>query len=159
MAIVMALATATLTLIDAHSVALGSREVRVRDVAVGGAGDPAAVIVRLPAGARTATLSRRAVASLLRRALPGASVADHTPDRSFAFRIAAGAEPLRVIVRYAPPLPAVRYGEPLTLRSRIGPVTVEREVVALQDGMAGHRVFVRDREGHVSSLQLASATR
>jgi hypothetical protein len=48
-------------------------------------------------------------------------------------------------------------GDKLTLVATAGPVRVAREVVALQAGRAGGRVFVRDAEGNVSSAPLALA--
>jgi flagella basal body P-ring formation protein FlgA len=46
-------------------------------------------------------------------------------------------------------------GDKLTLVSTAGPVRVSREVVALQAGRAGGKVFVRDAEGNVTSAPLA----
>lgn len=54
-----------------------------------------------------------------------------------------------------PPAPAVDAGKRLTLVANVGPVRVEREVVALQAGREGKRLFVRDEEGQVSSALLA----
>ena len=48
-------------------------------------------------------------------------------------------------------------GDRLTLISAVGPVRVERQVVALQAGRAGGRVFVRDAEGQVVAAPLAVA--
>ncbi len=55
------------------------------------------------------------------------------------------------------PLPsrAIGKGAPLTLRSTAGVVTIEREVVALQPGRSGRRVFVRDAQGQVFAAPLA----
>jgi hypothetical protein len=53
--------------------------------------------------------------------------------------------------------PAVAKGAKLTLVARAGPVRVTREVVALQAGRAGGRLFVQDSEGHVTSAPLAGA--
>jgi hypothetical protein len=50
--------------------------------------------------------------------------------------------------------PAVS-GEPLIYQSREGPVTIEREVVALQTGRAGRRLFVRTPDGTVLEATLA----
>jgi flagella basal body P-ring formation protein FlgA len=50
---------------------------------------------------------------------------------------------------------AVDAGDKLTLVASAGPVRVAREVVALQPGRAGGRVFVRDAEGNVTSAPLA----
>lgn len=56
----------------------------------------------------------------------------------------------------APPAVAVDKGAKLTLVSSAGPVRVSREVVALQAGRAGGRLFVRDNEGNVTSAPLAT---
>ena len=56
----------------------------------------------------------------------------------------------------APPAVAVDRGDKLTLISTAGPVRVTREVVALQTGRAGGRLFVRDSEGNVTSAPLAA---
>lgn len=50
-------------------------------------------------------------------------------------------------------------GEQLTLRSSVGPVTIERTVTALQHGRSGGRLFVRDAEGQVFSAPLVAETR
>lgn len=50
---------------------------------------------------------------------------------------------------------AVDKGDKLTLVSSAGPVRVTREVVALQPGRAGGKLFVRDSEGNVTSAPLA----
>jgi flagella basal body P-ring formation protein FlgA len=52
--------------------------------------------------------------------------------------------------------PVVDKGETLTLVASAGPVRVMREVVAMQAGRAGGRLFVRDAEGHVTSAPLAA---
>lgn len=46
-------------------------------------------------------------------------------------------------------------GDRLTLRSVVGPVRVEREVVALQPGRPGRRVFVRDQDGETLAAPLS----
>lgn len=56
----------------------------------------------------------------------------------------------------APPAVAVDKGDKLTLVATEGPVRVSREVVALQAGRAGGRLFVRDSEGNVTSAPLAA---
>jgi hypothetical protein len=67
--------------------------------------------------------------------------------------LAAGAYLGRVS---AAPAVAVDKGAKLTLVSTAGPVRVTREVVALQPGRAGGRLFVRDSEGNVTSAPLAA---
>jgi flagella basal body P-ring formation protein FlgA len=56
----------------------------------------------------------------------------------------------------APPAVAVDRGDKLTLVATAGPVRVSREVVALQAGRPGGRLFVRDSEGNVTSAPLAA---
>lgn len=55
----------------------------------------------------------------------------------------------------AAPAVAVDKGAKLTLVATAGPVRVSREVVALQAGRSGGKVFVRDAEGNVTSAPLA----
>jgi hypothetical protein len=55
----------------------------------------------------------------------------------------------------AAPAVAVDKGAKLILVATAGPVRVSREVVALQAGRSGGRVFVRDSEGNVTSAPLA----
>lgn len=50
--------------------------------------------------------------------------------------------------------PAVEAGSRLTLVSAIGPVSITRDVVALQPGTDGRRIFVRDGDGQVSAVAL-----
>lgn len=68
------------------------------------------------------------------------------------YRIPAGASLGRLL-----PVPADRVtaGAALTLRSVLGPVTIERAVTTLQPGRSGRRVFVRDGDGQVFAATLA----
>jgi hypothetical protein len=70
--------------------------------------------------------------------------------------LAAGAYLGRISAGAAP---AADKGDKLTLVSSAGPVRIAREVVAMQPGRAGARLFVRDSEGHVTSAPLAGAGR
>lgn len=54
-------------------------------------------------------------------------------------------------------VPAARKGAEVLYRTGEGPVTVEREVVALQSGRAGQPVFVRTEEGKVLTATVAGA--
>lgn len=54
-----------------------------------------------------------------------------------------------------PPAVAVDKGDKLTLISTSGPVRITREVVALQVGRPGGKIFVKDAEGNVTSVPLA----
>jgi hypothetical protein len=54
------------------------------------------------------------------------------------------------VVRGAPAmLSAVRPGQPLTLRTHIGPVVVERQVEVVRPARAGERVLVKGADGRV----------
>lgn len=141
---------ASLTLSDRATVALASPVVRVGDVATG-AGPIARVVIAKVPGGRTVTLSRPALAALIRRAIPGAVIAGTARPGVIAFRGPAIVRRTPAVVRLAD-LPAVKTGDRLTLISRAGPVTVERSVTALQPGRGGRRLFVRDDAGHVSSI-------
>lgn len=150
MLITAALAVASLTLTDRASVTLATRDVRVGDVATSAGPIARVVIARLPAGGREIVLSHRALAALIRRAIPGVMVVGADKPGHKSLRVV---EPrlTRRTMRLPDP-PAVQTGDELTLISRAGPVTVERSVTALQPGRSGRRLFVRDRAGHVSSI-------
>lgn len=63
-----------------------------------------------------------------------------------AVDLAPGDELGRVLVPERPPVLA---GDRLAVAARIGPVTVSREVMALQAGSTGRWLFVRDDHGKV----------
>jgi hypothetical protein len=158
MLIAAALAATTVTLTDRTSVTLVTQEVRVSDVA-GNAGPIArTIIAHLPRGRREIALSRRAIAALIRRAVPGVMVAGADRDGTIALRAPMLAPRAKPIPLRLPDPPAVRAGDELTLLSRAGPVTIERPVIALQPGYSGRRLFVRDRAGHVSSIHFVGET-
>jgi len=46
-------------------------------------------------------------------------------------------------------------GEEMTLRTRVGPVTIDRSAVLMQPGRAGHRAFVRLSDGAIVAATLA----
>lgn len=77
-------------------------------------------------------------------------------DRDGGVVVAAAALPAGTYLgRLAPLMEAfVAKGAVLTLRSSAGPVTVERQVTAMQAGRAGGRVFVRDSSGKVFAAPL-----
>lgn len=56
-----------------------------------------------------------------------------------------------------PAAAAVKRGDDLRLVSKIGPVTIERAVTAVQPGHDGRRVFVRDPDGQVFAVKLDQA--
>ncbi len=53
------------------------------------------------------------------------------------------------LVRAPKGLPHIRPGEAFTLKARVGPVVVERQVTAVQAAQGGGPVFVRGRDGEV----------
>lgn len=139
-------------------IALREHTIRLKDVVARGAALGAAAgieIARVPAGSAGLTLSRRAIATLVRRSIPGLTVAG-VNMRTIDFRV-----PLkpRLVSSAAVdlPKPAVASGDAMTLAVRVGPVTVERPVTAMQPGHVGKRVFVRDTAGHVFSAPLVEA--
>lgn len=58
-----------------------------------------------------------------------------------------------------PPSGRIAKGARLTLRSRAGPVVIEREVTALQAGRSGERIFVQDASGSTFAVTLLLASR
>ena len=204
----IALALAGPATLPGPVVDLRDAAIRLGDVVRGADSRVAAtVIARLPEGRRGITLSRRALTSLVRRALPGFAP-QHLLPSGVTFR--RGAAPARtgcfvarapigagtrvtgdlvrrgpcatnaaatryvrgVIVAAAPieaggpvgsalspPEPAVGERERLTLVARSGSVTVERDVVALQAGRRGGKLFVRDMDGRVFAAPLVEGAR
>lgn len=141
---------------------LTGREIRLGDVAlVRGVGPEeqarlaARVIARLPDGGSSITLPRTALASLIRRAIPALS---------------ASADDALVTIRRTTPKPSVpsapvaqpetvdvKRGDELTLVSTVGPVRIQRRVIAAQPGRSGRRIFVRDEDGQILSIPLSLA--
>jgi hypothetical protein len=203
-------------------VALPGREIRLGDVADLDRLEPGLrkrlaprVLAALPPGRNSATITRAALAGLVRRAVPGLELRLATGPAEVTFRraqslaaaparrgcgelvrdlpagsaladadilavpcaAAAAPSPLRFdrthrVVRAdrdlaagtylgrvsQAPASAVEAGDKLSLVAMAGPVRVARDVVALQPGRAGGRVFVRDSEGNVTSAPLALET-
>ena len=202
------------------SIDLGARHVRLADVSgltgFAPAGHPALasrIIASVPRGRKGLSITREALAGLVRRSVPGlgsrlrpgaGSVTFRAPAAPHQAKVASGAcaataqpvaqgaalqtadvvtvpceatevgAPVRFdrrasALRTSAPLPAgtrlgrltlpaapdVDKGDELTLLSTVGPVSVERQVVALQAGRSGGRVFVRDAEGQVVSAPLS----
>ena len=210
-------ASVTVGLTPAAEVALPDRRIRLGDVADLSALAPSArsrlaprILAVIPAGRTGITLSRAALAALVRRSVPGLGVRADAQKAPLAFRVAASAdvparadcvELARPLAAGAPlsdgdlapaecreeaasglrfdrldrvaraerdlaagtylgristaPAVAVDKGDKLTLVATAGPVRVSREVVALQAGRSGGKVFVRDNEGNVTSAPLA----
>lgn len=108
------------------------------------------------------TLSSRDLAARARAALPGLtdwlpSSPDHAVQVTWTRAQAATASPVAAVAR-PPEEPAVRAGDALTIRIRVGAVTVEREVRALQAGWPGRRLFVRTPEGAALAVRLEPAS-
>lgn len=112
-------------------------------------------IARLPVGRHHVTLSSAAVADLIRRAAPGLVV--RTTDVG-TIELVAPAGP-SVMRKKAPgdstgleiaAAPSIKRGDRLFLVSKVGPITIDRPVTALQssDAPAG-KVFVRTGDGDV----------
>lgn len=202
----------------ATEVMLERREIALRDVAgLVGVGPidgrtASRVVATVPLGRSSVSLSREALAGLVRRSVPGLrnlAVASGT----VTFRLAAEGptpragscaalsrdveagvtltsadivaapcdldsasapvrfDPRTAAVRAAAPLVAgtplgrlalpasatVAPGDKLRLVSSVGPVRIERDVVALQPGRSGGRVFVMNEEGQAMSAPLALA--
>lgn len=205
------------------TVDLRGRDIRLGDLAALAGFAPAAhprlaarVIASVPPGRTQLSITQAALASLVRRNVPGLAgqlvpgagvVTFRAPPQpiqtdlqlgacaAIAQPVAQGAAikpadivavpceateagaPLRFdrrasAIRASAPLPAgtrlgrvvlsaapdVDKGDELTLVSAVGPVRVERQVVALQAGRSGGRVFVRDAEGQVVAAPLAVST-
>lgn len=77
-------------------------------------------------------------------------------DRLAGAPVAAAVIPAGTYLGRLAPLAQVRIekGQRLTLRSASGPVVIEREVVAMQSGAPGGRVFVSDASGRVFSVRV-----
>lgn len=77
-------------------------------------------------------------------------------DRVARAPVVATAIPAGTYLGRLAPLVAIRIDKDqrLTLRSSSGPVVIEREVVAVQPGSAGARIFVRDASGQVFSVRV-----
>lgn len=101
-----------------------------------------------------ALLSSREVSSRARAALPG--LRDWLPDEAGSTIVVRRMpdETSRPALRIVDD--AVEAGEALTLRVEVGPVTVERDVHALQAGQAGRPLFVRTADGAVLTVQMTA---
>jgi hypothetical protein len=150
-----------LAIVPSQTVALRGRAVHVSDVVRDAAALPPAaraiVIAKLPEAGGRVALTRAALASLVRRGLPGVSLAGADLSGSVAFVVprlrAARASRLSLAPAAQPP---IARGAPLRLTSIVGPVRIDRSVTALQPSR-GKRVFVRDADGTVFSVRVASA--
>ena len=140
-------------LTSASDIAVGDRIVRLSDVAE--TDDPALneiVIAALKDSGAPREVRRIDVAHLIRRALPTAKVFG---DLSGSIRFHAPA----VAAPPSPPAyadePEVRRGDKMTVTSTVGPVAIQRQVVALQEATPRQkRVFVRSSDGEIFSAPL-----
>jgi hypothetical protein len=104
------------------------------------------------------TLSSRDIVRRARASAPAlAAWLPSAADRPIHVRWVRNETPAESPVAAAPAAPAVQAGDRLTVRVNVGPVTVEREVRALQPAAAGAEVFVRTPEGAVLRARLADA--
>lgn len=153
--IVAALAATPVALRDAAPVVRADRVVRIGDV-VDAAPLPAAlarrIVLRLPAHKQAITLSRVALASLVRRVAPELKVTAGAGDIVFVAPDRAR-DPVPTVV--TPARPAIARGEAIRLVSTAGPVRIERAVTALQDA-TGARIFVRDEDGQVFAVRIGA---
>lgn len=157
----LALAAIPVEIVAPRTVNLPDRALHVSDVVRGAAALPATtrriVIASLPAAGGRIDLSRAALASLIRRSLPGIALADTGLSGTVTFVVPkpVAAKIARTIVTPAPE-PAIKRGAVLRLTSAVGPVRVERPVTALQSSR-GKRIFVRDPDGTVFAVRVAVA--
>lgn len=213
MMIAAAIVAASLVLTDLDSVILRDRLVRIGDVARADDAIAGMVIARLPAGRSGVSLSRRAIAALIRRAVPGVVIsggerpgdialamvplpkdgvpasncyvarralrAGETVTTDLVERGRCGSargvlmfdtEQQKVLTRKEvgagaplgrlrlPQAPAVRTGDAVTLVARVGPVTIERNVIAMQAGTSGRALFVRSGDGKVFAAPFSAGT-
>lgn len=167
-------AAPAVVLVGRAAVSVRGEVVRIGDVAqLGGlAATERARVSRLPilrlARGEVRAMSRAGLASLIRRAVPGMPVAwAEAGDVVVRSVVAAPVSPCRSGDRVSrceplhsvPVRPAVDVarGAALVLRSRVGPVTIEREVTAMQPGCTGRRVFVRDAGGAVFAARVGES--
>lgn len=114
-----------------------------------------AVIASLPVPGGRIDLSRAALASLIRRRLPGIALADIGLSGTVSFVVPRPVSTKHPVAT-ATPEPAIKRGAALHLISAVGPVRIERPVTALQSSH-GKRVFVRDADGSVFAVRVATA--
>lgn len=155
----LALAAMPVEIVAPSTVNLPDRVLRASDVVRDPAALPPAarhlVIASLPVPGGRIDLPRAALASLIRRRLPGIALADIALSGTVTFVVP---RPVATKVSHpiaaATPEPAIKRGAALHLTSTVGPVRIERPVTALQSSR-GKRVFVRDADGTVFSVRAA----
>lgn len=147
----LCLAAAPVVLGPSAVVRLDSPTVRLGSVAASPP-HPDRVVLRLAAGATHGEIGRAALVRLVRRAVPGGRLdASRVPAIvRFERSAPAVAHPTGALTA----APAVKPGEKLHVATRVGPVSIEREVLALQQGRPGRRMFVRAVDGTVFAAAL-----
>jgi len=156
----LALAMMPVEIVTPRTVTLPDGALHVSDVVDAAAALPPAarrvIIARFPAAVSHIDLSRAALASLVRRGLPGIALTGKALTGKVTFVVP---RPIAAKVSRArpdaAPEPAIRRGAALHLVSRAGPVRIERSVTALQ-ASRGKRVFVRDADGTVFAVRVAA---
>jgi hypothetical protein len=156
----LALAVMPVEIVSPCTVNLPDRSLHVSDVVRGAAALPLTarriVIASLPVAGGRVDLSRAALASLLRRSLPGIALADTGLSGTVTFVVPkpVAAKIARAVVTAAPET-AIKRGAVLHLTSTAGPVRIERSVTALQTSR-GKRIFVRDADGTVFAVRVGA---
>lgn len=152
--IVAAVAASPALLRDSPSVLRPDRVVRVGDVIVSALPAELAqrIVLRVPEHKRTITVSRLALATLVRRVAPNLRIADGTGNILFVARDRprVGEPGAALMAR-----PAIAKGEAIRLVATMGPVRIERVVTALQDA-SGSRIFVRNEDGQVFAVRIGA---
>jgi hypothetical protein len=127
------------------------------------------IVAMLPPGRSRIVVTRGALAGRVRRAAPAAgalsvenadapvTIVRRLPVRTAADPAADDAAAAAAADARQEPAGIAR-GSSLTLVSRVGPVTITREVTAMQPGRPGGRMFVRDPEGAVFSVRIDAQT-
>jgi len=143
-------------LTNAGDVTLKDHVVRLSDVAVvtGPDAETANRIEVAELAGPLVTISRKDLARLIVRAAPAIRVAGASTG---SIRIhAPAANPVARPAPYADE-PKIRRGDELKVGASVGPVTIERSVIALQDASARQRrLFVRSSDGEVFATPVRS---
>ena len=157
----LAMAAMPVEIVAPRTVNLPDRALHASDVVRNAAALPLTarhvVIATLPAAGGRVDLSRAALASLIRRGLPGIALVDTGLSGTVTFVVpkAVAAKIARPVAAAAPE-PAIKRGAVLHLTSIAGAVRIERPVTALQSSR-GKRIFVRDPDGTVFAARVAVA--
>ena len=142
-------------LIPAAEIPISDGHVRLADVAEAPSPSIGAIeIARLPIGT-TRTIARARLAGLIERAVPGAEISGDLKG-TVALR-STSVPPVAISLPYSPDAPAAERGQKLMLVSTVGPVVIQRPVVAAQSAAkSDKRLFVRTDDGEVISIPLSA---